>query len=254
MAYGAGRFSSVNAGFSLVEILVVMVIIAGLTGIAWSGFIGLRTTMFLYQSAQMVRSDIVYAQRSAMLVDRQLGESWIHGIGVGMYEFESDQNRTYSLFKFCSPDFNYSDYDDGIKLFPDYLSFQHFRDEPPSGLLNSDCRTPGLAMVAGKREVRARGGQVDVCTTNLAFPNLSNKQYLNQIKSIIFESVNGRPHFYDRNGAEISSTDPVHSEFDGVRLTYFIGNRYSSVAIKENGEIIYEGYDSRITNPCVLTP
>ncbi len=226
-----------HEGFTLFELLVVMIVIALLTAVAWSGFLGLRTTMYLYQSSQAFRADIIYTQRSAMLLDRAHGELWVHGLGMDLRNYDGipGDGQTYTLFKMCSSEYNYTDY-----VPASIVSFVAGGES-----YQADCLTSGLAFLPGKRDVKIQGGRLGSCVVN---SDRDEEQYRNLVNFISFEAVNGRPHFYDALGNEITSS--THPDLEGVRIAYYMNDRYNSVAIKLTGEITYEGYDPDKPNPC----
>lgn len=231
------QFVEGEEAFSVVELLVVMTVIALLTGIAWSGFRGLRTSMSLYQSSQAARADIVFAQRAAMLLERVPNETWIQGVGIDLRKYVGSpgDNQKYTLFKLCSDLYNYEDYNS------DDLT------SAVSGLkaFDSECGiTSSWAALFGKKDVEIQGQRLGTCTTN-ANPSAVDRM-TGRISFIIFEAVNGRIHLYGRDGTELMET----SDLTGVRITYYLGERYNSVSIKFSGEIVYEGYDPLVTNPC----
>ena len=211
----------------------MMIVIATLLSVSWAGFQGLRTSMALHQSAEVLRSDIVYVQRSAMLLDRRAGENWVHGIGIDLSEYSdvTDGGQVYSLLKFCSNEVNYSDF--SILLSP-YL-----------GNYRSDCLAEGLYPVDGKLQVPIQGGRrLRACTYDSGDPDHAN--YKNNFGFAFFEAVNGRLHLYNANGDEIPEGD-----VDGVTVTYFLGDKYTSITLSLTGEIINDGYDPAEDNPCL---
>ena len=173
-----------EGGFSLIEILVVMIVITALIAISWAGFYGLRRSMILHQTAESFRSDVIYAQRSSMLLDRSYGENWIRGIGVNLNNL-SDSEPIYSLFKWCTISSQYTDFNPGTQSVPE--------DYDPN------CRTDAKHFVAGKQEVPLAGGRkVEVCV------EMENSTV--DVGYIVFESVTGLVHFFDDTGTYLGAT------------------------------------------------
>jgi len=211
-------------GFSLVEVLVVMIIIGTLAGIAWSGFVGMRTSMILHQSAETFRTDIVNAQRFAMLMERSLGENWIRGVVVDLRATDNTQLTTaptYSVYKWCTEDSNYTDF---------------VVSDPVAGVSRADCSGTGLYVLSGKREVPLAGGSgVNAC---VLAPWTDEA-----VRFIVFESVTGEIHFYTFDLQPITSISEV-------RATFYHGGKYDTIVVNDTGEISLEAYSPGTSNPC----
>lgn len=186
--YFSGFFHREDSGYSIVEMLVVMAILTVLMSLAWAGFYGMRTSMLVIQNMETLRADIVNAQRSAMLLDRSSGEMWIYGIGVDMSSLD-DGSNTYTVFKWCSPDPTYQNFDDGANI--------------PGNRLDS-CTGDGYAPIPGKEDVTFIGGSLDA---EFYAENLAGEY--EKIDIILFEAVRGTVHFYrkDTNGLGVPITD-----------------------------------------------
>lgn len=209
-------------GFSLVEILVVMTILAILAALTWSGFYGMRNAMILHQNAESVRGNIVSAQRSAMLLDRDSGENWVRGIGIDLNSFVS--KGTYTMFKWCSGGPFYTNFDTN--------------DSIPT-LYDSSCSGASEVLVAvdGNRNIGVIGG--DLATwVDAKDPS----QMLYNVKYVVYESVTGRVHFYNEAGTRIGN-------LEWLRITYDRANRYDSVVIESTGNVRLQTYDPNVPSP-----
>jgi prepilin-type N-terminal cleavage/methylation domain-containing protein len=181
-------------GFSLVEILVVMIIIMVLFTLAWNSFYSLRRTMRLRQSAENVKSEIRYAQRSAMFIKRGIDDNWVNGIGIDLRGFkDGDSEHTYSIFKWCSAEAYYTDFEDQKDFFKNAVDNGY-----------GDCREqdPYLVVSGGKEDEYLTQSDVNVVIE----PSDAD------VRFVLFEAVTGITHFYNADG-EYVEADQVTIKF-----------------------------------------
>ncbi len=157
----------------MIELLVVMGIIVLVTGISWAGFYGLRTSMILRQSGENIKSDLEYSRRAAMLLKRDPGENWVHGIGIDLRGMGGQDDMEYDVFKWISIS--------GTQ----YQDFSEVQD---------NFNPENTVVVKGKDDILISKG-------DLSF------QSENDIMFIIFESITGFPHFYNGDGDRIDAAN-----------------------------------------------
>ena len=177
--------------------------------------------MRLHQSAEKLRSDLVYARRAAMLLSRSPGDTWVRGVGIDLGEMDDGDNAlNYSVFRWCSDDEEYEDYEDVVVEFSTNIS-------PGSYTANyiADCTGQGFVKLKGKNEVV-------VSTSGLEYTDEINAG--GEIRYILFESIRGIPHFFVLTGADVSLASPTSL----VELAFDAGsNRKVVVAIDNFSEI-----------------
>jgi prepilin-type N-terminal cleavage/methylation domain-containing protein len=194
-----------HSGFTLVELLVSMTIISVILGLSVSGYYGLRTTMILKQSAETLKSDIMYAKRSAMLIKREQDEQWINGVGIDIASMSIGE-PAYRVFKYCADDNEYKDFEVENEKFT-----------------YGSCESSGvseLTFVPGYDKVTVSSSTLDFYT------NLP-------VRFVFFESPTGEMHLYDCNGVEINLEDQESDIF----LVFALGTRSYYLQIKDNGEV-----------------
>ncbi len=199
---------SKNKGFTIIELIVVIAIFAVILGLSWSAFFGLQTSSFLNQSAENLAADVTYAQRAAILLKRESNDRWIQGIGVdlGGLSLADPNSRKYNVIKWCDSSSEYSDFNPNRQV-----------DLPISSC--SGVGSAGYAPVAGKM--------------NLAFPSSSlTFTPENNVQYIVFESITGMPHFYDKNRNPISLSE--------ARFLITKRNRNIRVTVKITGEVLVQ--------------
>lgn len=181
-----------------------MVIVAVTLSMSLSAFFGLRTSMTVHQTIENLRSDVVYAQRSAMFLKRGANEKWIYGIGISFKDLNKTNDHKYSLFKWCSQYPSYRDY--GTELFSNAYS---------RTLLVCNSTSSGISPI--KSEIKLLGN------------NLISTVSPSSVNYIIFESITGVPHFYRADG----SIDPATR----VEIIMSMNKQAASLVLDENGSI-----------------
>jgi prepilin-type N-terminal cleavage/methylation domain-containing protein len=225
------RLRRSDRGFTLIEVLVVMIILSLLISLGWAGFIGLRTNMMLHQTAITFKAEVVNGQRAAMLLDREIGQAWSYGVVLDLTHFSGSagDEQTYSISKWCSSAPNYVAFDPVKNLDKDPII-------PPR---SCDENNIGLFPLEGKAELNLQAGKMNTCVTP------------SDVSYIVFESVNGRLHFYKSTG------EPILPASQSSVTMYFhngCSGRYTSVTIDVNGRITSSGYDPNVPLPSDCCP
>lgn len=187
--------------------------------------------MVLRQSIESLRNDVVYAQRSAMLLKRDSGDPYIRGILVDLRGLRNpvdpDGRPTYSMNKWCSSGYSY------VEFSPDNI---------PATIPKQDCNASTLGLM-GKQDVFLAGGTVDVCITRA-------DQSATNVAAIVFESVNGQIHFYRVQGSGSGSRFILLPAVEDVRVAVYRGNRWNALIIHKDGQIEYERWNPDDPDPC----
>ncbi|MCK9369046.1 type II secretion system GspH family protein [Candidatus Dojkabacteria bacterium] len=206
--------------YTLVEMLVVMGIFGIIAGMGFATFYGLRDTMALNQELITFSQDVRNAQRSALFLDRTVGERWIYGVGVDFSQMNSDER--YNTFKWCS---QFNDFGDTKTK----GTIPNFDKTIPVGSQNGNLPTANYlykecSLGISVSELVKLTGTVDKyfeSNFNISFPSSNNATgdvggvpvYL------VFESVSGRAFFYDSSGNIVNYTSaglPVDAPVDLV--------------------------------------
>lgn len=206
-----------SQGFTLVEVIVVVGIIAVLFALSWGTFYGLRTTMALKQASENLKSDISYARRSAMFVKRDIGETWINGVGVDLSGMKGEGETSYTLFKWCTSG-SYIDYEEGN--FIEAVNNPYATVEACSG-----GRSEFVAMT-NKKDVILSEGEIVV---SLGCNGTEN----DSVTYIVFEAIRGVPHFYDNEGREVCTGN----ESD-IQIFFDLLDRTNGVSVGRDGDIV----------------
>ncbi|MFH1547434.1 MAG: prepilin-type N-terminal cleavage/methylation domain-containing protein [bacterium] len=241
------KLSSSSSGFTLVEMLVSMTIIALILGLSAAGYNGLRTTQILKQSAETLKSDIMYAKRSAMLIKRNEGENWINGVGIDLASMSMEEGG-YRLFKYCGEDTGYVDYSTQyISNVVSLFDIEGGQTPAPPSDYYGDCKTTETS------EFTSLPGylMVDKISDTLQFlVSEYPESLINSVRFLFFESPTGEMHLYDCMGSEIDLTE----EGGPLWLVYNLGSRYYQVKLNHNGEVqigIYDGEETvELLNVC----
>ncbi len=218
--------SALYQGYTLAEVLVVLMIVIILGGIGAYSFSGLRDSVLVKQNIEEIKQDLQLVQQKAMLVEKRDGEGWIYGIGI---DFTDVSNGRYTFFKWCSPFTAYGD----IRTRSEILAYDSEQiigvptaygpnaklpldDWETSGLCNRNAGLPDstipsyLTIMPGIEEGKIHAG------FNIAL--IGDASY------VVFETVTGRVFLYDSNGM------PVSYSPNGV----YIPNKLFAVEILRN--------------------
>lgn len=176
--------------FTLLELIIVMVILFVLSMISVVTYRSLVDSFAINEVSLSIAQDIRDTQRSAMLLERDGSERWLHGIGIDFTNFE--EKKSYEIFKWCSA------YD--------------FYDENNSSLTND---VPNLPSGHPIESAVLPFAVVDSCLRNdnddrvdarltiglKRFDENNNLDFslLGPVRYVIFESVSGKAFFYDEN-------------------------------------------------------
>jgi prepilin-type N-terminal cleavage/methylation domain-containing protein len=198
------KFKDSHAGFTLIELIIVMAIVMLLFGLSWAAFFGLRTTMLLNQSAENIKVNLEYAQRSAMLLTRESGEGWVYGIGVDLRSIS--ENKGYTVFKWCAAD----------------TGFHNF---PQTGRMDTESVDCSALTHAGIEPIVGKTSETIFNDVGLSFTGgHSNARF------ILFQSVTGLPYFLDRNGSFLPRSQDVILELNR-------SGRRAQIRVSSEGDI-----------------
>ncbi|MGI6423503.1 MAG: hypothetical protein ACOX0X_02735 [Candidatus Dojkabacteria bacterium] len=100
------RRSAQYSGYTLAEILVVLIVIIILGSMGAFAFGGLRDSVLVKQGIEGIKQDLQLVQQKAMLIEKSSGEGWIYGIGI---DFTAMSEGKYTFIKWCSPFAEYGD-------------------------------------------------------------------------------------------------------------------------------------------------
>ncbi|MCB9790679.1 type II secretion system protein [Candidatus Nomurabacteria bacterium] len=205
-------------GFTLTELLVVMIIFSVLTAISVATFSSLRTNILLSEESQNVSQLIRKTQRSSLLLERKVDEKWLYGIGLDFSTTHVDNK--YKVFKWCST-FNY---------YGDLLTsgnFPNFDPGDPLGPTNGNIPSPvtdsdAYVLSCNKSAILPSDGGLSKQAaefTNIQDPLIIGFKgtFNTRPVLILFESVSGRVFFYNKDGLLLnynSDGTPVSSPTD----------------------------------------
>jgi type II secretory pathway pseudopilin PulG len=206
-------------GYTLAEVLVVLMVIIVLGTLGAYSFGGLRDTVLVRQNIEEIKQDIQLAQQKAMLLERKQGEGWIYGIGI---DFRDISNGSYKFFKWCSPfseygnirtrseiiaynpdtsmnigdlDFDSGGYDHGenaiLPISPE--------DYESNGFCDSLERRKYMTNLSGMENGKINTGFDITLSSNISF--------------VVFEAVTGRAFLYTDEGW------PANYDANGVLVT-----------------------------------
>jgi len=224
------RKSAQYQGYTLAEVLVVLMIVIILGGVGAYSFSGLRDSVLVKQNIEEIKQDLQLVQQKAMLLEKRDGEGWIYGIGI---DFTEISDGKYTFFKWCSPFAAYGD----IRTRSEILAYD---GEQPIGV--PTAHGPNAALPLDDWEPNS------LCNRNAGLPDSTISSYLTPMQGIeegkihagfnitliedasyvVFETVTGRVFLYDENGL------PVSYNSSGV----YVPNRLFGVEILRNRGMI----------------
>jgi prepilin-type N-terminal cleavage/methylation domain-containing protein len=209
-------------GFSLVEVLVVMTIVAVLFGLGWNAFYSLRRTMRLRQATENLKAELKYAQRSAMFIRRDSGERWINGVGIDFEGMkDTDADLTYTVFKWCSSSDNYVDFEDEVSNFP---------------IEYGDCisgSNQALTPLQGKEDVYVSSENL-----NFALGFKGSADLGESLRFIVFEAVTGYPHFFDEDGNSFDAGVNDLAPDDYFQLMFYHSGFSNGISLNKQMDLL----------------
>ncbi len=223
--------------FSLIEMLLVMAIFIILMTLGFASGSDVMSSMAVSNAVTSVKEDVRYAKRSAMFLDREVGENWIYGIGV---DFSDIENGNYKLFKWCS---EYDNFDSRIDKMNSELPAWDPDETTPDDLPGYD--TGGINKCDGENELLAvsrelsEGGPGTHIQAKFLNIDLVEEDADGTIPSyILFESSTGRAFIYDetRSLLNYDLSDPV--ELDGSYVLAIDIKRKSVEDDSDSGRVI----------------
>lgn len=201
-------------GFTLIEMLLVMSIIVILTGMGFSAYQDMQTTIRLNEFVNSLEQNIRKIQRDAMLLEKKSSETWIYGLGIDLRSITTGADGTFGAyypFKWCS---GFSDYGpiETRSVVPNYDPGEGDYS-PVNGpwSLSPSSPIPDSTNCAVVNELRRYAPYGD---SSIGIMGAGKQQVGVTIDNdvpknggasvspafILFESVTGRAFFYDLNG------------------------------------------------------
>jgi type II secretory pathway pseudopilin PulG len=184
------------SAYTLMELLVVMGIFMILAGMSLSSFGGLQNTVKMNEYMLNMEQNIRLVQRSAMLLERDVDERWLYGLGVDFTETAVDETvGKYRVFKWCSP---FTDYGD-IKTTSDFPNY-----DPGVGDITSE--NGGLPNTQYEGTSCSVSGDlfnelIPLAGMDISYsPPKSVVSFDTNVRYILFESVSGKAFFYNAAG------------------------------------------------------
>jgi len=213
------------SGYTLAEILVVLIIVIILGAVGAYAYSGLRDTVIVKQDVEEIKQNLQLIKQKSMLLEKKDGESWIYGFGIDFGELTEGK---YTFFKWCSPFAEYGnpmtrneimayteDYDIG-RLLPDNLGTNGYlaiNYETGFSMCEDDeAIGPYLLKLPGLED-----GEINAGFNITGY----GAQY------VVFEAVTGRAFLYDEYGAPINY----------LSATYDPTNKFYISVLRNRGEI-----------------
>ncbi len=225
------------SAFSLIEMLLVMAIFIILLSVGFLSVSDVMSAMAVNNAVAAIKEDVRYAKRSAMFLDREVGEYWVYGIGV---DFTDIENGNYKLFKWCS---EYENFDSRIDKMnselPAWDPTSTSPDDLPaynsSEICNSSTKNEIIAI---SRELSEGGPETHV---QVKFLNIYLKEDADTTlpSYILFESSTGRAFIYDEDGKLLNydfSADPI--QLDGSYVLAIDIKRRSQDSDSSSGRVL----------------
>ena len=178
--------------FTFLELIIVIVIMLILATITVTSFRSLVDSFSINEVSLTIAQDIRSTQRSAMLLDRQENERWLHGLGVDFRRIT--QHREYEIFKWCSS-FDYYK-DDESSISNEVPNLHAEANELYEAELSLDNPTPHCY----RAEPDADNAHVVIKTKSFAEHDNLDFFLRSEVAFVLFESVSGKAFFYDENG------------------------------------------------------
>ena len=192
-------------GYTLAEVLVVLMIVIILGGVGAYSFGGLRDSILVKQNIEGIKQDLQLIQQKTMLLEKKEREGWIYGIGV---DFSRIHEGKYTFFKWCSPFSSYGD----IRTRSEILAHDPSDDigtttpyGPNAALPLNEWDTSGLC---------TRDTIIPISSYLTPMPGLEDGQInmgfnmglISSATYLVYESVTGRAFLYDSSGMPVNFT------------------------------------------------
>lgn len=193
-------------GFTLMEMIIVIVIFMILFVMSIAAFSGLRATIALNEGIKNLEQDVRNAQRSALLLTRGKDERWMYGVGIDFSTFP--ETGEYRVFKWCSP------FDDYGNILTE-SDFPNYNPNSPLGTATNGNLPVGPYITDCSRNAasfsNASGSLIESSGTGVVpieYPIMIGVNKPLQAQGgapafpayVLFESTTGRAFFYDKNG------------------------------------------------------
>ncbi len=239
-------------GYTLAEILVVLMIVIILGGMGAYSFSGLRDTILVKQNIEEIKQDMQLVQQKAMLIEKRSDEGWIYGIGI---DFSHVNEGRYTFFKWCSPFPSYGDpatRSEIIAYNPDLGDIGYpLGDGTFNGILPTDQEhvfleesfcdpTLGTAVVSmpGLEEGKINAG--------------FNIGLLNDARYVVFEAVTGRVFLYKSDGWPINYNESGEYDPAPVLGIVIMRNQGQMADVLQIGSLSGAVTQSTVKDPEIL--
>jgi len=225
------------AGFTLIEMLVVMSIMIILATVGLSTLTGFRETISARENIQTLKQDVQVARNKAMFIDKGGEDTWIYGIGIDFSNIGAD--NSYNYFRWCSPFNRFGDsmtestppgFDDAEAI-GEQLGYRFIDGEDReelNGVLPTWYTTANTCIGDFPSLVRIQDGtehliaDVDSSQIFLLSDDASIPTY------VLFEAITGRAFLYNEDGYPINYDDDGSYNAGLTVLDIVITRRYSS--------------------------
>ncbi|HCC67893.1 TPA: hypothetical protein DEP90_01605, partial [Patescibacteria group bacterium] len=176
-------------GYTLMEVLVVMIIMIILLSVGMYSYMSFAETTKFNQDVANIQNDILVLQRAAMFFERDSDEYWLYGLGID-FSGVQDGNGTYTFFKWCSefPDFG------DIKTRSEYPNYD---PEYPLSLNNGNIPT---FVSSGSCKAGNTNKLLSLSEYGNGKFNLEEDVSISGGQYLLFEAVSGKAFIYDTNG------------------------------------------------------
>ncbi len=196
--------SAIYLGYTLAEILVVLMIVIILGGLGAYSFSGLRDTVLVKQNIEEIKQDLQLVQQKAMLLEKKSDEYWIYGVGI---DFGGIKDGKYTYFKWCSP---FAAFGDPMTR-SEIIGYSSEIGNGKIGYLTPNNGANGLLPVDSQY---LNQSFCDTANSKslVSFPGMEEGKInagfemglINDARYVVFESVTGRVFLYKDDGWPIN--------------------------------------------------
>jgi type II secretory pathway pseudopilin PulG len=190
------------------ELLVVMAIFAVLGAMSFSAFGGLQNTVKMNEYALTVEQDVRSVQRAAMLLQRNSNEKWLYGVGIDFGAINTNHDGEYTVFKWCSPFYDYGDIltRSNLPAYNPARQLGYVLGTERNGYISNITNPIASSCSAGaSSSLSVQGGYDKSTKTPVSEITITQINGVTP-RFVIFESVSGRAFFYDTSGALLNYT------------------------------------------------